>query len=227
MTLLSLYFLSIEHRYGLPNHSTRGPNEDWLEYRDHPNYGLTAQLLGPRGYEKFVEHWMNKYEDRSNLLMVSYEDLIDNDMGPIVTTRIAHFLGQNEGVEPIADESIPCVWETIVNYKNHPPPTEEELTHGTNVSAKRKATTRKNGRKLMGIETAKDGTTFVDPSSLRTGPKIRPVSRELSLLLLVHLNDINFTHRFPYSTRKRIWQTWWICTNDWRQSTVMMRTLLG
>ena len=24
------------------------------------------------------------------------------------------------------------------------------------------------------------------------------VSRELSLLLLVHLNDINFTHRFPY-----------------------------
>ena len=180
MTLLSLslYFFSIEHRYGLPNHSTRGPNEDWLEYRDHPNYGLTAQLLGPRGYEKFVEHWMNKYEDRSNLLIVSYEDLIDNDMGPIVTTRIAHFLGQNEGVEPIADESIPCVWETIVNYKNHPPPTEEELTHGTNVSAKRKATTRKNGRKLMGIETAKDGTTFVDPSSLRTGPKIRPYTEE-------------------------------------------------
>ena len=26
------------------------------------------------------------------------------------------------------------------------------------------------------------------------------VSRELSLLLLVHLDDINFTHRFPYRT---------------------------
>ena len=30
------------------------------------------------------------------------------------------------------------------------------------------------------------------------------VSRELSLLLLVHLNDINFTHRFPYRGRRLI-----------------------
>ena len=32
------------------------------------------------------------------------------------------------------------------------------------------------------------------------GAKEYAVSRELSLLLLVHLNDINFTHRFHYST---------------------------
>ena len=166
----------IEHRYGLPNHSTRAPNEDWLEFRDHPNIGLTAQLVA---YEKFVEYWMNKYDDRSNLLIVSFEDLIDNKKGWSIASRIAHFLGQNEGVEHIADRHIPCVWETIVNYKNHPYLTEEELTNNTKyVSTKRKATTRKNGRRLLGIKTAEDGTKFVDPSSLRTGPKIRQYTEE-------------------------------------------------
>ena len=39
------------------------------------------------------------------------------------------------------------------------------------------------------------------------------VSRELSLLLLVHLDDMNFTHRFPYRIIDRgrfkvDWQSW-------------------
>lgn len=178
--LSSSLLLSIEHRHGLPNHSTQGPNEDWLEYRDHPDIGVTEQLLGPRGYLRFVEYWMDKYDDRSNLLIISYEDLINNryNMGPITLRRIAHFLGQIEGVEPIADASIPCVWETIVNYKNHPYRTEEELTWRENVSVERKATTRKNRRKLLAIKPTKDGTIFVDPSSFRTGSKIRPYTEE-------------------------------------------------
>ena len=35
-----------------------------------------------------------------------------------------------------------------------------------------------------------------------------PVSRELSLLLLVHLDDVNFTHRFPYSYKVK--KTWFL-----------------
>ena len=35
-------------------------------------------------------------------------------------------------------------------------------------------------------------------SPTNPGTLIAAVSRELSLLLLVHLDDINFTHRFPY-----------------------------
>ena len=51
------------------------------------------------------------------------------------------------------------------------------------------------------------------------------VSRELSLLLLVHLDDINFTHRFPYSSSTSvlvmlliwIWMMWGN-VKRWQQS---------
>ena len=47
------------------------------------------------------------------------------------------------------------------------------------------------------------GKTWIYPgiisSSAGYGNCRRMVSSELSLLLLVHLDDINFTHRFPYS----------------------------
>ena len=36
------------------------------------------------------------------------------------------------------------------------------------------------------------------------------VSRELSLLLLVHLDDINFTHRFPYSEKPGALVSTWV-----------------
>ena len=41
------------------------------------------------------------------------------------------------------------------------------------------------------------GETYFNRLDLAIKPK-RGVSRELSLLLLVHLDDMNFTHRFPY-----------------------------
>jgi len=120
----SYFNLQYEHLHQLPNHSTRGPNEDWIMYRDNAEFGFSTQISN---YEKFVEYWMDKYEDRSNLLMVSYEDLTDNWLGPIVSTRIAGFLAEVDGVDPIAPEAISCVWETIVNYKKTaPPPVADE-----------------------------------------------------------------------------------------------------
>lgn len=173
----SYFNLQYEHLNHLPNHSTRGPNEDWIKYRDNPGYDVSAQL---RGYEEFVQYWMEKYPERQSLLLASYEDLTDNYLGPIVAMRIANFLGESEGVEPIATEAIPCVWETIVNYKNLAPsargnfplpPEEDTLENEVNVGRKKKRK-KKTKRRLTG------GKTYADPSSLRAGPKDRPYTEQ-------------------------------------------------
>ena len=61
---------------------------------------------------------MEKYDSREKLLLVTYEDLIDYEKGPVAATRIADFLGETDGVDPIANESIPCVWHAVVKYKD-------------------------------------------------------------------------------------------------------------
>lgn len=53
---------------------------------------------------------------------------------------------------------IPCVWETVVNYKNVAPPPDQQTAR----------------RRLS-------GKTFADPSSLRTGPKERPYTEQILL----------------------------------------------
>ena len=143
----------LEHEHHLPNHSTRGPNRDWRKYRDDPNIGLAAQLVN---YEKFVEYWMEKY-DRSQLLLVSYEDMTDGMMGPQAAGRIAHFLGEVEGVNPIKPEAVTCVWETIVNFKNKQQPSDPEQK----------------------VSRGKVKVTHPDPGkSLRSGPKDRPYTAQ-------------------------------------------------
>lgn len=117
-------FYSTEHMHELPNHSTRGPQEDWLKYRESEAYGFYYQI---QNYEEFVSFWMEKYPDRRNLLLLSYEDLTNNYIGPMVAARIANYLGEVDGIDPIREESIPCVWETIVNYKNGPPESSQNL----------------------------------------------------------------------------------------------------
>jgi len=178
MNAIPSYFnLQYEHLNHLPNHSTRGPNEDWIIYREDPG-GYPYQL--PK-YEAFVEYWMEKYPERHQLLLVSYEDLTGNSTGPIVATQIANFLGETEGVDPIAAESIPCVWETIVNYKNVAPPTEDTLKEAKAVLEAEIAPVEevdvirsKNKRRLGVVR----GKTHADPSSLRTGPKVRPYTEQ-------------------------------------------------
>lgn len=103
----------------LPNHSTRAPQTEWLNYRDNhepKNCNVFCEL---EIYEQFFDYWMTKYDDRSRLHMFSYEDITGEETGPRAAASLANFLGQTDGVTPIADESIPCVWETVVNYRNH------------------------------------------------------------------------------------------------------------
>ncbi|KAL7545845.1 hypothetical protein ACHAWF_009209 [Thalassiosira exigua] len=149
-----------EHQHHLPNHSTRGPTEDWLKYRDSccDGQGIAVQI---QTYEKFVEYWMQKYSERRNLLIVSYEELTDNLLGPTAATEIALFLGETEGVNPIDIKSIPCVWDTIINYND--------------------SNNRRNGEELkgeVGAENLSIGGTRLDPKSLRTGPKVRPYTEQ-------------------------------------------------
>mmetsp|Transcript_13856 Transcript_13856/g.23636 ORF Transcript_13856/g.23636 Transcript_13856/m.23636 type:complete len:376 (-) Transcript_13856:204-1331(-) len=106
-----------------PTHTKRGPQMGWGLYRHGGligsfNEGLDA-LSQIEMFENFVDYWMTSYPDRSKLLVVSYEEITDESLGPQVTEAIANFLGEEKGVKPITSESIPCVWENIVNYKKH------------------------------------------------------------------------------------------------------------
>ena len=135
----------------LPNHSTRGPNEDWVKYRDS---ALSDQIAS---YEGFVSYWMDRSYDKKrgrridSFLLVTYEELIDGNAGPIAAGRIAEFLGRTEGVDPIGEGAVPCVWRTIVQYK------------GQRVDAN--------------VPSRRGLASIADPSSLRTGPRERPYTQ--------------------------------------------------
>ena len=99
----------------LPNHSTRGPNEEWIKYRDDPSFGFSGNI---QLFEQFATFWMEKYQySRNDMLLVSYEELIDDDLGPTTSIRMADFLGETEGVEPLPRDLIPCAWHKVVKYK--------------------------------------------------------------------------------------------------------------
>ena len=62
---------------------------------------------------------MDRYTPEHRLLM-TYEGLTDDQIGPEVARELNDFLGLAQGVVPIATESVPCVWRAVV--KNQPPP---------------------------------------------------------------------------------------------------------
>ena len=88
----------------------------WVYFRNSDSKGMEYQL---ELYEEFVRYWMTKYQERSDLLLVSYEELTNEWTGPHVAAAIVEFLGQQDGVDPIPSESVPCVWDMVVNYKKH------------------------------------------------------------------------------------------------------------
>mmetsp|Transcript_46535 Transcript_46535/g.140986 ORF Transcript_46535/g.140986 Transcript_46535/m.140986 type:complete len:197 (-) Transcript_46535:238-828(-) len=51
-------------------------------------------------------------------LVVSYEDITSEPTGPSVSKEMVRFFAQSPGVNPISEESAPCVWGTVVNYKS-------------------------------------------------------------------------------------------------------------
>ena len=157
-----------EHEHGLPNHSTRGPQSDWLKFRDS-NLGCNVEC-NLRHFEQFINIWMAKYKDRSKLHVVSYEDMTNAKTGPKTALSIAKFLGQTEGVTPIAAESVPCLWETVINCNNHVGGSAHvDETPSNMIDA---------------------GKFHLDPKSERVGPKIRPCTQQMRDNMLAMLQRL-------------------------------------
>jgi hypothetical protein len=148
----SYFNLLYERKYHLPNHSTRGSNEEWIQYRDHRGHGLMYQI---DMFEKFVVYWMERFKvSRNDLLLVSYEDLIDVN-GADVTMRIVHFLMRDNGrdVLDIDLDKVECVWRKVVKFKEVQTQTQQQEM--------------RDFEKVV-------RNTKANPHSLREGPRDRP-----------------------------------------------------
>ena len=66
---------------------------------------------------------MDRYAAADRLL-ITYEGLTDDVIGPEVTKTLNEFLGRVDGVTPIDDSSVGCVWRAVV--KNEPPAQQAE-----------------------------------------------------------------------------------------------------
>ncbi|KAL3783584.1 hypothetical protein HJC23_002088 [Cyclotella cryptica] len=144
----SYFNLLFERRHRLPNHSRRGGVEEWVRYRDHLGHGVMEQL---ELVERFVRYWMERFrgDARGNMLLVSFEELVDDVRGPEVARRMVEFLARgNEGLVDVDPGRVPCVWRAVVKYKDV---NQESLE----MSGRRDA-------------------TVANPHSLREGPNERP-----------------------------------------------------
>jgi len=101
-----------EMRNHLPVHSERAPVEEWVKWR---NAYVDIEIAE---YKKFVFYWMDRYTPENRHLL-TYEGLTDDLIGAEVTKGLNEFLGQVEGVDPIDQDSVACVWKAVV--KNQPP----------------------------------------------------------------------------------------------------------
>lgn len=152
----SYFNLLYERKYHLPNHSTRGSNEEWVEYRDHENHGLQYQL---EMFEQFVVYWMARFRDtRHNMLLISYEDMI-GERGADATRKIADFLTYNNQGVSVNHQQIECIWRKVVKFKDSQQAEQQRL--------------------LVPAREMK-----ANPHSLREGPKERPYNlRQLEDIL--------------------------------------------
>ena len=152
-----------EKEHHLPDRTIRAPDRAWIEWRDV----RFREELGR--WKDHLTYWVSNYSNHyshmalvedeptkddtdssrhvesppidggNKLLVTSYEHLTHPKMGPIETSRIASFLGRSQGVKVIPASSIPCVWDSVVNYKRvdiddegnilEPLPELEQLEH--------------------------------------------------------------------------------------------------
>ena len=100
-----------ESQNGLDNHSVRAPLEYWIEWRD-------------QHFEKELMSWVHhtlfwlEHNKPENTLIMSYENLISKQSGPMEFARLGEFLHISSG-QPLAQqpEDVPCVWDYIVNSR--------------------------------------------------------------------------------------------------------------
>jgi len=135
-----------EYENDLPTHTQRADIDSWIKWRD-------------LSFDKEIQSWKNHLEfymdnfSSSNRIIVPYEDLTDKTEGPIVTKELNVFLGAGPGVTPIDNDSVPCVWGTVVGYEN--------------------ANTVPNSRAPLPTDIEFVGSYPIFPGSHRTGPKER------------------------------------------------------
>jgi hypothetical protein len=112
------------HIYEIKNnlaiHSQRAPVNDWIEWRDR------LALIQINRFAKFIDYWMERFEKNNHdRIIISYETLTDDSNGPEEAMRIANFLSQSEGVDPIDTSKVPCIWKAVVKYKEQVKNTEK------------------------------------------------------------------------------------------------------
>lgn len=105
--------------------SQQSPVEAWLDWRDNFFEGQ-LQL-----WVKHLEYWMEFYPTNFNRLILSYENLRDEETGPAETARLAEFLSRSDGVADSLrpPDDLPCLWRTIFSKETdqeHRPQAMEE-----------------------------------------------------------------------------------------------------
>jgi hypothetical protein len=107
----SYYNFIYEYQNGLAGHSVRAPLEEWIKWRND-NFDRQMQV-----WRRHTEYWMDTYQS-VNRLVVPYEKLTDDDLGADMAISIADFLNRSDGVQSRPTGEIPCIWHSIVKYKD-------------------------------------------------------------------------------------------------------------
>ena len=79
----------------------------FLKWRNN-NFDRQVQV-----WRHHAEYWMEAY-DNLHRLVISYERIIDDDIGPSEAMKIAEFLNRSDGVSTVPPEKVPCVWYTVI-----------------------------------------------------------------------------------------------------------------
>mmetsp|Transcript_767 Transcript_767/g.1367 ORF Transcript_767/g.1367 Transcript_767/m.1367 type:complete len:562 (+) Transcript_767:229-1914(+) len=108
----SLHNFVYESENKLPEHFIRAPSDAWLEWRDK-NFATEIS-----SWAIHIRSWMYRSENKSDRLVISFERLADENLGPLEVTRLAEFLCREDGVSTRQPEDMPCIWWKVVNFKN-------------------------------------------------------------------------------------------------------------
>ena len=111
-TISSHFNHLFEQSNNLEQHSVSAPLDVWVEWRD-ANFGKELDA-----WKEHTEYWMDNFQYPDKLI-ISYEALIDNKMGPKESQRIVQFLNNNGNMEDIPTAplaTVPCLWYRVFNY---------------------------------------------------------------------------------------------------------------
>lgn len=154
--------LSIWSTNNVPiGHSVRAPLEEWIKWRQD-NFDRQIQI-----WRRHTEYWMDNYKG-SNRLVVAYEQLCKDDIGAQVAVKVAEFLNRSDGVNSRPLEEIPCIWHTIVKYKDLKP-----IAGG-------------NASPVADQESKRGGPKYVAPFSVE---ELKDTTNVLTTLLEKYRND--------------------------------------